>query len=237
MSIPSGPATPAGPSAENPQQSPAEAAPEHQPQADARLRPAAALRAALAAGYGWRDLRADLLAGIVVGVVALPLSMALAIATGVPPQYGLYTAIVGGAVIALLGGSPVQVSGPTAAFVVVLAPMVTRFGLAGLLLASVLAGLLLVLMGIARLGRWIGFVPYPVITGFTAGIATVIATLQMQDFLGLTVLHRPDRFLERVAAMAAALPTVRWGDVAVGAFTLAALIWTVDCFVGFYLTL
>ncbi|MCZ2398273.1 MAG: C4-dicarboxylic acid transporter DauA [Phycisphaerae bacterium] len=226
MSSPSGPATRAGPSVQSPQQSAADLTPERQPEADARLRPAAALRAALAAGYGWRDLRSDLLAGMVVGVVALPLSMALAIATGVPPQYGLYTAIVAGAVVALLGGSRVQVSGPTAAFVVVLAPIVTRFGLGGLLLASVLAGLLLVLMGIARLGRWIGFVPYPVITGFTAGIATVIATLQMQDFLGLTVLHKPDRFLERVAAMAAALPTVRWGDVSVGVFTLAALIGT-----------
>jgi SulP family sulfate permease len=117
------------------------------------------------------------MAGIVVGIVALPLSMALAIASGVPPQHGLYTAIVAGGLIAVLGGSRVQVSGPTAAFVAVLAPVSARFGLGGLLVATVMAGLLLVLMGAMRLGRLIEFVPYPITTGFTAGIAVVIATL------------------------------------------------------------
>src|SRR6188508_1182981 len=109
--------------------------------------PAAALRAVLREGYTRADLRADVLAGIVVGIVALPLSMALAIASGVPPQHGLYTAIVGGAVIALLGGSRVQVSGPTAAFVAILVPISSRFGIGGLLLATVMAGVILIVLG------------------------------------------------------------------------------------------
>lgn len=126
---------------------------------------APALRGVLRIGYRSSDLRADLLAGAVVGTVALPLSMALAIASGVPPQHGLYTAIVGGVVIAVLGGSRVQVSGPTAAFVVILAPIASRFGLGGLLLATLLAGVLLVVMGLAGFGRLIEFVPYPVTLG------------------------------------------------------------------------
>jgi SulP family sulfate permease len=188
------------------------------------LRPFAALREALRGGYSRRDLRADLLAGAVVGVVALPLSMALAIASGVPPQHGLYTAIVAGFVIALLGGSRCQVSGPTAAFVVILAPIAARFGLGGLCVASLLAGLLLVAMGLARMGRLIEFIPYPVTTGFTAGIAVVIATLQVKDLLGLEVAGNPEHYLERLAALARALPSVHLADLAIGALTLAMLI-------------
>lgn len=188
------------------------------------LRPASALRAALRHGYSIRDLRADLLAGIVVGIVALPLSMALAVASGVAPQHGLYTAIVAGAVIAALGGSMVQVSGPTAAFVVLLAPISARFGAGGLVVAALMAGVMLVLMGVIRLGGLIQFVPYPVTTGFTAGIAVVIATLQLKDFLGLTVERMPEHYLERVAALARALPTVQWDDLAIGVFTLAILL-------------
>src|SRR5262245_65323427 len=109
-----------------------------------------ALRERLGAGYGRADLKADLLAGVVVGIVALPLSMALAIASGVPPQYGLYTAIVAGGLIPLLGGARHNVSGPTAAFVVLLAPVAARFGVGGLLLASVMAGLILIALGAMR---------------------------------------------------------------------------------------
>src|SRR5438874_8938490 len=134
--------------------------------------PAAALRAVLREGYSKADLRADVLAGLVVGVVALPLSMALAIAVGVPPQYGLYTSIVAGIVVPLLGGSRFQVTGPTAAFVVILAPIVSRFGIAGLLVAGVIAGAILVAMGLFRLDRLIQFMPHPVTTGFTAGMRT-----------------------------------------------------------------
>jgi len=121
--------------------------------------PALALRQAWREGYGPAELRADLMAGLVVGIVALPLSMALAIASGVPPQHGLYTAVVAGGLIALLGGSRFQVSGPTAAFVITLAPVATRFGLRGRLLATLMAGAMLLAMGLARLGRLIEFVP------------------------------------------------------------------------------
>src|SRR6185436_10176146 len=130
--------------------------------------PAVALRQALT-GYGKRDLVADVIAGCVVGVVALPLAMALAIAVDVPPQLGLYTAIVGGFLIALLGGSRVNVSGPTAAFIVILAPIGHKFGIGGLAIATLMAGVILIIMGLARMGRLIEFIPHPVTTGFTSG--------------------------------------------------------------------
>jgi SulP family sulfate permease len=187
-------------------------------------RVAPALRSALREDYGAASLRADLMAGAVVGVVALPLSMALAIASGVPPQHGLYTAIVAGFTIALLGGSAVQVSGPTAAFVVVLAPIAARFGVGGLLLATLAAGVILFAMGAARMGQFIEYVPYPVTTGFTAGIAVVIGTLQLKDFLGLDVPRMPEHYLERLAALLRALPTVQPADVTIGILTLALLL-------------
>jgi SulP family sulfate permease len=187
---------------------------------------AIAVRETLREGYGLPDLRADLMAGIVVGMVALPLSMALAIASGVPPQHGLYTAIVAGGLIALTGGSRVQVSGPTAAFVAILAPISARFGVGGLLVATLLAGLILVAMGLARFGQFIEFVPYPVTTGFTAGIAVVIATLQLKDFLGLSVGATGEHFFERIGALARALPTAKPADVAIGVLALAILVLT-----------
>jgi sulfate permease, SulP family len=183
----------------------------------------AAMRSALREQYDASALRADLMAGVVVGVVALPLSMALAIASGVPPQHGLYTAIVAGLVIALLGGSAVQVSGPTAAFVVILAPIAARFGLGGLLVATLAAGVILFAMGATGMGQFIEYVPYPVTTGFTAGIAVVIGTLQLKDFLGLTVPHMPEHYLERLGALVRALPTARIADVSIGVLTLAVL--------------
>ena len=163
-------------------------------------------------------------AGIVVGIVALPLSMALAIASGVPPQHGLFTAIIAVAAVPLLGGSRYQVSGPTAAFVVILEPIAARFGLGGLLLATWMAGLLLVGLGAARLGGLVRFVPYPVTAGFTAGIAVVIATLQLRDLLGLDLRQLPPHYLERVRAIATALPTARLPDVGIGAATLSVLV-------------
>jgi len=143
------------------------------------------LRRRLREGYTRGDFRADLLASLVVGVVALPLSMALAIAVDVPPQHGLYTAIIAGVICALLGGTRFQVTGPTAAFVVILLPIVHRYGLTGLLVSGAMAGVILVAMGLARLGRLMQFVPHPVTTGFTAGIALVIALFQLKDVLGL----------------------------------------------------
>ncbi|MFO0838855.1 MAG: C4-dicarboxylic acid transporter DauA [Phycisphaerae bacterium] len=188
------------------------------------LKPFHALRMAFRRGYGLADFRADLLAGAVVGVVALPLSMALAIASGVPPQHGLYTAIVAGGLIALLGGSKVQVSGPTAAFVVILSPIAHQHGPGGLMVASMLAGIMLMLMGVWRLGRLIEYIPFPVTTGFTSGIAVVIATLQIRDFLGLSIKQMPDHFTERIAAIVMALPTIHSPDVAIGLTTLTLLL-------------
>jgi SulP family sulfate permease len=185
---------------------------------------ASALRRAFAKGYGLADLRADMLAGTVVGVVALPLSMALAIAVGVAPQHGLYTAIFAGGVVALLGGCKFQVTGPTAAFIVILVPIVTKNGLSGLLTAGLMAGLLLVAMGVARLGRLIQFIPHPVTTGFTAGIATVIATLQIKDVLGLKVGTLPDHYTAKVAALWAARSTTSGSELLVAATTLALLL-------------
>lgn len=189
-----------------------------------KVKLAVALRESLAGRYTAQDFRADLMAGIVVGVVALPLSMALAIASGVPPQHGLYTAIIGGCIIALLGGSRVQVSGPTAAFVAILVPIAVRFGIGGLLVSTVMAGVLLITMGAMRLGRLIEFVPYPVTTGFTAGIAVVIATLQLKDFLGLAVAEMPEHYFARVVVLAKALPTMHASDFGIGVLTLALLI-------------
>jgi SulP family sulfate permease len=185
---------------------------------------AAALRACLRQGYGARDLRSDVLAGLVVGIVALPLAMALAIASGVPPQHGIYTAIIAGAMIPLLGGSCTNVSGPTAAFVVLLAPVSARFGIGGLLIATFMAGVILLAMGMARLGRLIQFIPYPVTTGFTAGIGVVIATLQLKDFLGLSVGPLHEHFPEKVVQLAGALHTAHWQDLSIGVSTLALLI-------------
>lgn len=187
------------------------------------LRIATAMRECLRQGYRPRDFVHDLGAGLVVGIVAIPLSMALAIATGVPPQHGLYTAIVAGIVVALFGGSRYQVSGPTAAFVVILAPIVARYGIGGLMLASLMAGIALIFLGATRMGRLIQFVPYPVTCGFTAGIAVVIATLQLRDFLGLTLPELPESFLGKAAAILHALPTTHVPDLIMGAASLALL--------------
>ncbi len=185
---------------------------------------ATAFRAVLREGVTREQLRADLMAGAVVGVVALPLSMALAIASGVAPQHGLYTAIVGGLVIALLGGSRVQVSGPTAAFVVILAPIAARAGLGGLLVATLLAGLMLIGMGALGLGQFIEFVPHPVTTGFTSGIAVVIATLQIKDLLGLEAVALPEHYLEKLGVLVRALPTTHGADTTIGMTTLLVLV-------------
>jgi sulfate permease, SulP family len=184
----------------------------------------AALRKALAQGYHIADFRADALAGLVVGIVALPLSMALAIAVGVPPQHGLYTAIVAGIVVAVTGGSKFQITGPTAAFVVVLAPIVSRHGLSGLLTAGLMAGVLLVVMGVARFGKLIQFIPHPVTTGFTTGIATVIATLQVKDVLALEIAHMPETYLEKVRALWSARASASLPDLAVAVVMLGLLL-------------
>lgn len=148
--------------------------------------------------YNLETLKHDLIAGLIVSLIALPLAMALSIAVGLPPQYGLYTAIVAGIIVPLIGGSTFQVTGPTAAFVVVIAPIVSTFGLRGLLITTFLAGILLILAGICRLGKLINYVPYPVSTGFTSGIAVVIAVLSLNDFLGIHFQYVPENFIDKV---------------------------------------
>ncbi len=170
-----------------------------------------------------KSWRRNAIAGIVVGIVALPLSMGLSIAVGLPPQHGLYTAIVGGLVIALLGGSPVNISGPTAAFVVILAPIVEQYGFGGLLVSGLLSGVILIAMGALKLGRFIQTVPYPVVIGFTAGIGTVIASLQLKDLLGFVPTETSLHFFGRVASYATALHTLQWQEAAVGVSTLAII--------------
>lgn len=191
--------------------------------------PGAALKASLQ-GYSASDLRGDAMAGIVVGIVALPLSMALSIAVGAPPQHGLYTAIVAGFVVAALGGSRTQVTGPTAAFIVILAPIMTRFGIGGLLVAGMIAGLMLMAMGALRLGKLIEYIPYPVTTGFTAGIGTVIAALQLKDALGMRLdpaVKQPitgDHFFERAGWMWQMRHTTRASELFIAALTLGVLV-------------
>lgn len=183
-----------------------------------------ALRASLQGGYGLHDLRGDLLAGLTVGIIAIPLAMALAIAVGVAPQHGLYTAIVAGLLIALCGGSRFNISGPTAAFVVILLPITQQYGLGGLLLVTLMSGVILMAMGMARLGNLIQLVPYPVVLGFTAGIGIVIALLQVGDLLGLQDVGRHSHMTEHVGALFQALPGIRLGDTLVGLLTLFTLI-------------
>lgn len=183
-----------------------------------------ALRSSLKEDFTPAGIQANLLAGLTVGVIALPLSMALAIASGVAPQRGLYTAIVAGIVIALSGGSRVNISGPTAAFVVVLLPIVQQYGLGGLLVSGFMAGVILVLMGVLRLGRLIEIVPYPVIVGFTAGIGVVIATLQIKDFLGLDLAAQDGHYVDKLLQLVQALPTLNWHETLVGVLTFAVLL-------------
>jgi SulP family sulfate permease len=189
-----------------------------------QMSPAFAMRRVLRKGYRRDDLRADLLAGLVVGIVAIPLSMALAMAVGVPPQHGLYTAAIAGAITALLGGCKFQVTGPTAAFVVILAPIVAKHGVTGLLMAGFLAGLILIGLGLAGLGKLIRFVPYPVTTGFTTGIAVVIATLQLRDVLGLETGAMPDHYVGKLAALWDARHSFQWEELVAAAATLGLLL-------------
>jgi SulP family sulfate permease len=175
--------------------------------------------------YGVARLRGDVLAGISVGIIAIPLAMALAIASGVAPQYGLYTAIVGGFVVALTGGSRFSISGPTAAFVVILYPIAHTYGLAGLLLATVMGGFILIAMAYARLGRFIEYIPESVTLGFTGGIAIVIATLQVKDFLGLQMQEMPEHYVDKVGALAGSIGQFDGTSLFVALVTLGVMLY------------
>lgn len=182
------------------------------------------LLAVLRDGYTKRLFAGDLLGGLTVGVVALPLSIALAIASGVKPEQGLYTAIFAGAVIAILGGSRAQISGPTGAFIVIVYGIVQRYGYDGLVVATMIAGVLLVIMGLARMGAFLKFVPYPVVVGFTAGIALIIASSQVSDFLGLQVDKVPADFTAKWVVYFQNISTADLYTVAVGGLSLLIIV-------------
>ena len=184
----------------------------------------AALQQSRRVGFTAQKLRGDLIAGLTVGIIAIPLAMALAIAVGVAPQHGLYTILIAAPLIALTGGSRFNVSGPTAAFVVILLPITHKFGIGGLLLCTSMAGMILLAMGLLRAGKLIEFIPYPVTLGFTAGIGIVIATLQIKDLLGLSLPRQPQHYLDQLNLLAHSLPSLQPGDLLVAAVCLAVLI-------------
>ena len=161
-------------------------------------------------GYNSKIFLKDLSAGIIVGIVALPLAIAFAIASGVEPERGIYTAIIAGFLISVLGGSKVQIGGPTGAFVVIVYGVIQNFGYSGLMIATILAGILLVLMGAFKLGGLVKFIPYTIITGFTAGIAVTIFTTQVGDFFGLTTGKMPGDFVGKIKVYAECFNTINW---------------------------
>lgn len=186
---------------------------------------ATALRHALPT-YTTATFKKDLMAAFVVTLVALPLSMALSIAVGLPPQHGLYTAIIAGIITPLLGGSATQVSGPTAAFVVILAPIVSNYGLRGIIWCSIIAGFILIGLGISKLGKLINYIPYPVTTGFTAGIALVLGFLSLNDFLGLELKLPTEGFLPKASLILTHLHLMQLPTLGVGLLTLLLLIYS-----------
>src|SRR3954470_16658848 len=175
--------------------------------------------------YGWRDLKSDAIAGLTVAIVALPLSMAIAIASGVTPDRGLFTAIIGGFIVSAIGGSRFQIGGPAGAFIVLVYATVAAHGVDGLLLATFLSGFILLAIGLLRLGTFIKYIPYPVTVGFTAGIAVIIFASQIKDLLGLTLSGpEPGDLLPKLRALGEALPTVNATAVGLAAFTIGVIL-------------
>jgi SulP family sulfate permease len=175
--------------------------------------------------YGLGDLKADAVAGLTVAIVALPLSMAIAIASGVTPDRGLYAAIVGGFVVSALGGSRFQIGGPAGAFIVLVSATVEQHGVDGLILATMLSGLILLALGLLRLGTFIKYIPYPVTVGFTSAIAVVIFASQLKELLGLTLTDKePGAFIPKLEALGAALPSANMAAIAVSVLTIGAIV-------------
>jgi sulfate permease, SulP family len=176
-------------------------------------------------GYDREQAIADVTAGLIVGIVALPLAIAFAIASGLPPQAGLYTAIIAGFLISAFGGSRVQIGGPTGAFVVIVYGVLQHYGIGGLTVATMMAGVILVVLGVARLGGAIKFIPAPVTTGFTSGIAVIIFSGELRDFFGLKLDGLPAEFLARISVYAAHFDSVNSWAVVVAAITLGILVY------------
>lgn len=177
-------------------------------------------------GYNLQRFKTDLIAGIVVGIVALPLAIAFGIASGVSPTVGLLTAIIGGFLVSALGGSTVQIGGPTGAFIVIVYNIIQTFGLMGLAVATFMAGIILVAMGIFRLGTIIKFIPYPIVVGFTAGIALTIFSTQVNDFLGLGLKDIPSEFIPKWQLYFSSLGQIDWTTTIVGLLSLLIVILT-----------
>ena len=176
-------------------------------------------------GYGPADFRADVISGLTVAIVALPLSMAIAIASGVTPGRGLYTAVVGGFIVSLLGGSRFQIGGPAGAFIVLVAVTADRHGVDGVILATLMAGIFLIAAGLLRLGTYIKFIPYPVTVGFTAGIAVIIFASQLKDLFGITLAGKePGELIPKLMALAGASQTANPSAIAIAAISIAIIV-------------
>jgi SulP family sulfate permease len=176
-------------------------------------------------GYGAADFRADLISGLTVAIVALPLSMAIAIASGVTPGRGLYTAVVGGFIVSLLGGSRFQIGGPAGAFIVLVAITADRHGVDGVILATLMAGFFLIAAGLFRLGTYIKFIPYPVTVGFTAGIAVIIFASQLKDLFGITLTAKePGELIPKLLALGHAWPSANLSAIAIAATSIALIV-------------
>jgi len=166
--------------------------------------------------YNKKQFTTDLLAGIIVGIVALPLAIAFGIASGVTPEKGIITAIVAGLIVSVLGGSKVQIGGPTGAFIIIIYGIIQQYGFEGLTIATLMAGVFLIMFGVLHLGTIIKYIPYPIVVGFTSGIALTIFTTQIKDLFGLTMTHVPSDFIEKWIAYVGALPTIDWWSAGVG---------------------
>ena len=173
--------------------------------------------------YNRKQLTTDLLAGIIVGIVALPLAIAFGIASGVTPEKGIITAIVAGLIVSVFGGSKVQIGGPTGAFIIIIYGIIQQYGFEGLTIATILAGVFLIMFGVLHLGTIIKYIPYPIVVGFTSGIALTIFTTQIKDLFGLTMASVPSDFIEKWIAYIDAFPTIDWWSAAVGIGSVAVI--------------
>jgi len=173
--------------------------------------------------YNRKQLTADLLAGIIVGIVALPLAIAFGIASGVTPEKGIITAIVAGLIVSVLGGSKVQIGGPTGAFIIIIYGIIQQYGFEGLTIATLMAGVFLIMFGVLHLGTIIKYIPYPIVVGFTSGIALTIFTTQIKDLLGLTMASVPSDFIEKWMAYIGSFPTIDWWSAGVGIGSVAVI--------------
>src|SRR5438552_7999739 len=174
--------------------------------------------------YSGQDFTADLISGLTVGIVALPLAMAFAIASGVPPQAGIFTAVIAGVIISALGGTKVCIGGPTGAFIVILFGILTKYGAENLAICTMMAGVILLVMGLARLGTMIKFIPFPVTMGFTSGIAVLIFSTQIKDFFGLKVDKMPSDFIEKLKVLGGHIGTLQWPTAALAAASLLIIL-------------